>query len=431
MKIKAAVLSFFVLVFLSSIALSGQNESCEGAFAYGQEELNDFLNTERWGWQITIGEGEEVETPLYAGAAKNDISKGSQVGKLHVVYLNDTVTVSFVTFDDLVMSNTALYVGEDSTSTAAPGQYGNSHEDLASGSTDRYEIDVSSYSGDTVYVVAYAEICSGSDSESRTEEQCEETEFSWKGVWRSNTVYRSGNMVQYDGSSYINICCQSVLGVSPADGFDSSACWDLMVRKGDKGDRGEQGTAGLQGPRGKQGDKGDRGEQGTAGLQGPQGKQGDKGDRGEQGAAGLQGPRGKKGDTGLQGPRGLRGVRGLPGPIGPRGPMGKKGDKGNTGDVGPKGPRGPMGNKGDKGDTGDVGPKGSKGPMGNKGDKGDSGDQGDSENIPQRPNKDIKDTGTATSNPSRKKGQICPDGEFMKGISPLGKIICEPYQCGL
>ncbi|MGB5685813.1 MAG: hypothetical protein WBM35_08380, partial [Candidatus Electrothrix sp.] len=327
MNIRSAVLLSSLLLLPPLTGHSEQNESCEGAFAFGPEQLDDFLKTERWGWQITIEDGEEVETPIYAGAAQNDINKGTQVGKLHITYLNERVTASFFMFDGSVMSQTALYVGEEKISKAAPGQYGNNHEDLVSAGEDKYKIDVSSYSGSTVYVVAYAEVCFGSGSGpevgSETGADCEKTDFSWSGRWSSGKTYLSGNMVQYDGSSYINICCTSNSGASPVeDAALQGGCWDLMVSRGDTGAQGEKGDTGDTGAQGLQGEKGDKGDTGETGAQGLQGEKGDKGDTGEAGAQGLPGEKGDKGDTGDAGAQGL---------------PGEKGDKGDTGDAGAQG----------------------------------------------------------------------------------------------
>ncbi|WP_339134130.1 MAG: hypothetical protein WGN25_14540 [Candidatus Electrothrix sp. GW3-4] len=535
MKIRIAALLFSLLLLVPVTVQSGQKESCEAAFAFGPEELDDFLETERWGWQITIKDGEEVETPIYAGAAKNDTSKGRQVGKLHITYLDELVTVSFFTFAGTVMSQTALYVGEKKISNAAPGQYGKSHEELVDADEDRYEINVSSLLGDTVYIVAYAEVCSDGLGTS-SGGGCEKTDFSWKGQWSSSKVYLSGNMVQYDGSSYINTCCQSIAGSSPAEDSTPLGCWDLMASKGDtgaqgpQGDKGDKGDPGVQGPQGEKGDKGDKGDpgvqgpqgekgdkgdKGDPGVQGPQGEKGDKGDKGDPGVQGpqgekgdkgakgdpgVQGPQGEKGDKGdkgdpgVQGPQGEKGDKGDKGDPGVQGPQGEKGDKGDKGDPGVQGPQGEKGDKGDKGDTGAQGPQGEKGdkgdkgdpgvqglqgvrglqgpigprgpmgqqgpqgekgdkgdkgdpgvqgPQGEKGDKGDKGDPGDqgapgNVNISQNPNKEPEDAGGTSSGvspeplslPKTQQGQICPEGEFMKGINPAGKIICEPYNCG-
>ena len=200
MNIIIATLLSSLLLLSPLTAYSEQEEGCEDAFAFGPEELDDFLQTKRWGWQITIKNDEEVETPIYAGVAKNDISKGVQVGRLHITSLDGLLTASFFMFDGSVMSQTALYVGEKKVPTAAPEQYGNSHGRLMNGDEDKYVVDLTSFSGDTVYVVAYAKICFDKELGDRLGGKCEEIDFSWKGRWASTRSYRSGNVVQYDGS---------------------------------------------------------------------------------------------------------------------------------------------------------------------------------------------------------------------------------------
>ncbi|MCI5125000.1 MAG: hypothetical protein D3925_11125, partial [Candidatus Electrothrix sp. AR5] len=234
-------LLFFLFFMLIPVAVHSQQAgSCEGAFAYGSEELSSFLETRKWGWQLSTEENDNYDTPIYAGAGGNSLEKAVHVGDLHISYQEDTLTVSYTLFDDFMLSETHLYVGDRDVSTAAPGQYGNSHRNLFNAYKDQYEIDVSSYAGSRLYVVAYAEACVAEEPSAGSGNQCEETDFSWAGVWNPNEVYISGNMVQHDGSAYINICCESTQGVSPQD--YSQQCWDLMVGKGDAGAQGPQGN---------------------------------------------------------------------------------------------------------------------------------------------------------------------------------------------
>ncbi|MCI5157843.1 MAG: hypothetical protein D3906_05270 [Candidatus Electrothrix sp. AUS1_2] len=131
---------------------------CETAFAQGDITLNSFLNTNRWGWEITVGPGQNLTKPIYAGAGQNDTSKGTKVGDLTIEYKETTVTVKYtMTADDIIMKETHLYVGDESVTTAAPGQYGLQNEGLINATTDSYTVTVSGTK--PVKVVAHAVTC--------------------------------------------------------------------------------------------------------------------------------------------------------------------------------------------------------------------------------------------------------------------------------
>ncbi|WP_339134146.1 MAG: hypothetical protein WGN25_14580 [Candidatus Electrothrix sp. GW3-4] len=460
-NIRLLLLAFLLLSSVN--AHSREAGSCEGAYAYGADELSSILDTKKWGWQLTLKENDNYDTPIYAGAGGNSLDKATHVGDLHVSYQNNTLTVSYALFNDYVLSATHLYVGDRYVSTAAPGQYGNSHKDLFNTDEDNYEFDVSSYAGGTLYLVAYAEVCVKEEPGVKSGNECEEIDFSWGGVWGPGEVYLAGNMVQHDGSAYINTCCESMQGVPPQDDLGPQGCWDLMVSKGDagvqglqgeKGDKGDKGDAGVQGPQGEKGDKGDKGD---AGVQGPQGEKGDKGDKGDAGAQGPQGEKGDKGDkgdAGAQGPQGEKGDKGDKGDGGAQGPQGEKGDKGDKGDagaqgpkgekgdqgiqgkigpigrIGPVGPRGPIGPQGEKGDKGDKGEPGIQGPQGEKGDPGAQGAKGERFDTIGKDKVNPQEldpaSGGGLSPLPLPKGQLCPEGEWVRGIDSAGRLICEP-----
>ncbi|MCI5133170.1 MAG: hypothetical protein D3904_17055 [Candidatus Electrothrix sp. EH2] len=132
---------------------------CETAFAYGNTTLNSFLNTNRWGWEITVNKDQSLTKPIYAGAGQNDISKGTQVGELAVAYTGTTVTVTYtMTADDIIMKETHLYGGEESVTTAAPGQYGLQDTGLINATTDTYVVTVSG-EAPSLKIVAHAVTC--------------------------------------------------------------------------------------------------------------------------------------------------------------------------------------------------------------------------------------------------------------------------------
>jgi hypothetical protein len=137
---------------------------CETAFAYGESLANCFIEDgfSRWGWTNgPLAEG-SYEFPIYAGAAKCDISKGTLVGTLNIVYENGTAVVTYSMNQGFTMRETHLHIGSDKFPldtngelTVAPGLYGNKH-DLTGASSDSYTIPGLSGS---IYVIAHAVVC--------------------------------------------------------------------------------------------------------------------------------------------------------------------------------------------------------------------------------------------------------------------------------
>lgn len=122
-------------------------------------------------------------------------------------------------------------------------------------------------------------------------ERCRSTEaaLSWsswrtRGAFRSSTSYSAGDVVTFQGSSFVAL--KSTTGVAPP----TPSTWALVAQAG------ARGPAGAQGPAGPTGATGPAGAQGPAGPAGP---------AGEQGPAGAQGPAGPIGPTGAQGQPGV------------------------------------------------------------------------------------------------------------------------------
>jgi cysteine-rich repeat protein len=148
--------------------------SCETAFAFGDRnrdgnldqgdvELDDILNTNRWGWQLNVNKGDNFTTPIYAAAGGNDISKGTLVGELTVSYVNDKVAVTFTMGAGNTMGTTQLYVGGENVQNAAPGTYGNLHEGMNAATSDSYEITVDP-NATSMKIVAHADVCGPNNS---------------------------------------------------------------------------------------------------------------------------------------------------------------------------------------------------------------------------------------------------------------------------
>jgi len=190
------------------------------------------------------------------------------------------------------------------------------------------------------------------------------TSLTWRGVWSGATTYAQGDVVQFEGSSYISLTDDNTGNVPDT----SPSSWALIAQRGDTG------ATGSQGPMGPQGEPGPPGEQGPVGPPGPQG---------------LTGATGPVGPTGIQwkGPWSslttymTRDVVSFDGSsyisltnsntnnapntspatwelVAQRGGTGATGDTGATGQQGPQGPRG---EKGEKGDTGAAGANGTSG----------------------------------------------------------------------
>lgn len=123
--------------------------------------------------------------------------------------------------------------------------------------------------------------------------------FTPKGAYDNATDYAVGDMVDYQGSSYI-MYTNGVAGTLPTD----TSYWGLVASKGTTGDTGPQGIQGIQGvagDTGPQGPTGDTGPAGPTGLTGPQGEIGPTGPQGETGPEGPQGPQGEQGLPGTGG----------------------------------------------------------------------------------------------------------------------------------
>lgn len=143
----------------------------ETAFAFGNNYATCFIDgiddngdgiidfqSNRWGWS----NGELIEGTysfeIYAGAGQCDLTKGTYVGDLTVVYSNGTATATYIMLPEYTMAETHLYIGneplprKDGEYTVAPGQYGAIHE-LEYASEDEYVI--TGLTG-TIYVVAHA-----------------------------------------------------------------------------------------------------------------------------------------------------------------------------------------------------------------------------------------------------------------------------------
>lgn len=103
----------------------------------------------------------------------------------------------------------------------------------------------------------------------------------FRGSWIATAIYSKGDVVGYQGQSYI---AQSHnVNRNPST---SAAVWYLLAAEGLQGLPGAQGLKGDPGPKGDPGAPGSQGLPGAKGETGPQGLPGAKGDTGSQGPAG-------------------------------------------------------------------------------------------------------------------------------------------------
>jgi hypothetical protein len=159
----------------------GDGEGTETAFAFGGNDYAtcfigaDFDGVDgddgfnRWGWSNgPLTEG-AYSFEIYAGAGQCDLTKGTFVGWLDIVYENGTATVTFTmtetdseTGEDYNLVETHLHVGNEPLArdvngeyTVAPGQYSNIHGELMNVLTDEYTV---TGLEDEIYVTAHATV---------------------------------------------------------------------------------------------------------------------------------------------------------------------------------------------------------------------------------------------------------------------------------
>jgi hypothetical protein len=95
--------------------------------------------------------------------------------------------------------------------------------------------------------------------------------LTWRGAWNAQLNYLAGDMVAYEGSSWVAIPASAggtTAGYAPPDNLNE---WNLVADKGGAGADGPQGPAGPEGPAGPQGAAGPPGPIGQTGPAGPAG----------------------------------------------------------------------------------------------------------------------------------------------------------------
>ena len=234
--------------------------------------------------------------------------------------------------------------------------------------------------------------------------------IAYQGTYNAGTSYAVGDVVQWDGSSWVSL----VSGNAGSTPGASALTWGMLAAAGAQGPAGAVGPQGpiglsVQGPAGPQGVAGPPGVTGATGAQGPIGES-VPGPMGPQGPVGAVGPAGSPGlvyqgvynsagnyslgdvvvfqgssyvsltgsNVGqtpgvspaywgtltAQGPAGAMGAQGVPGVQGPQGLIGPVGPPGSTGAQGAQGIPGETGAQGIPGTPGATGLQGAMGPEG-------------------------------------------------------------------
>jgi hypothetical protein len=120
------------------------------------------MDFNRWGWTNGPVRDGSSWYFLYAGAGQCDITKGTKVGVMNVIYNAGTATVYIDMDSPYTLKETHLYIGNDMLPmnngkyTVAPGQYPYKHEDLVAADKDKYVI--TGLSGG-LYIILHATVC--------------------------------------------------------------------------------------------------------------------------------------------------------------------------------------------------------------------------------------------------------------------------------
>lgn len=136
----------------------------ETAFAYNPAYSTTFTSLGikgRWGWTNGPLAAGTYTFTLYAGAAKSDITKGTNVGTLTLVYNGSNAVVTYQMKSPYKLLEAQLFLGTDvlptdnGSYTVAPGQYPYNAGELTS--VTSYTFNVTGLNG-SIYLVAHATV---------------------------------------------------------------------------------------------------------------------------------------------------------------------------------------------------------------------------------------------------------------------------------
>lgn len=117
----------------------------------------------RWGWTTFLDFSEATgqasyEMDIYSGAGQCDLTKGTDVGSVNVIYSDGTLTFDY-DLDGFVLSESHIYVGynpyptkPNGQETVAPGQY--TYVDSTVGNLSSYSVSLP-VDGDAFYIIIH------------------------------------------------------------------------------------------------------------------------------------------------------------------------------------------------------------------------------------------------------------------------------------
>ncbi len=156
----------------AQFATTKSGSNCNTAFAKGDNSKSTcFLQDgfRRWGWSIGPLSPGEYTFPIYAGAGRCDVEKGTLAGTLEVNFNEsaNTVDVSYVANNGFEFTETHLYIGNTTypmlkkgkrvRATVAPGKYPYQHTNLVDRKNDDYNI--TDINEKKIYIIAHAVTC--------------------------------------------------------------------------------------------------------------------------------------------------------------------------------------------------------------------------------------------------------------------------------
>lgn len=115
-------------------------DTCETAFMFGDTQINDISNSNRWGWVEnfdTNTDGNSKTFNFWAGAGQNDTSKGELVGTVTITVDGDEVNFDIDLNSGVSLDDLHVYLSEDNPGNTAksPGQY-NRNDEVNTGDLD-------------------------------------------------------------------------------------------------------------------------------------------------------------------------------------------------------------------------------------------------------------------------------------------------------
>ena len=117
------------------------------------------LTRQNWGWAVNIdGNGDHIYD-IWAGAGKNDVSKGTLVGTLIVSTFGDQVDVTYMLDPGYFMYEVHIYAGDFAPTTIAPGQFGHTVEFENGASSYSHTFTIEDTDDDGIWIIAHAVVC--------------------------------------------------------------------------------------------------------------------------------------------------------------------------------------------------------------------------------------------------------------------------------